>query len=117
MVEGWLKASALLDQCDLKRTFARIALKVVRNGCYYGYRIEQKGASYIQELPINYCRSRFKLNNDHIVEFNVKYFDDNFKDIEYRIRVLKMFPKEFQQAYIKYKHGTLKQDTPNEEKG
>lgn len=57
----------MLDNCDLKRTFARIALKVVRNGCYYGYRIDQKDASYIQELPIDYCRSRFKLNGNHIV--------------------------------------------------
>ena len=117
VIEGWLKASALLDKCELRRTFARIALKVVRNGCYYGYRVDQKDASYIQELPINYCRSRFKLNGNHIVEFNVKFFDEQFKDVDYRIKVLKMFPKEFQQAYVKYKHNTLKKDTQREEPG
>ena len=57
------------------------------------------------------------MNGDYIVEFNIKYFDETFKDIDYRIRVLKMFPKEFQQAYIKYKHNTLKRDTKDDELG
>jgi len=83
---------------------------VLRNGCYYGYKIQQKDGCFIQELPVDYCRSRYKLNNDHIIEFNIKFFDDKFKDTDYRIKVLKMFPKEFQQAYIKYKHGTLDED-------
>ena len=110
VIEGWLKANALLDNSRLKKTFGEIALKVLRNGCYYGYKIQQKDGCFIQELPVDYCRSRYKLNNDHIIEFNIKFFDDKFKDTDYRIKVLKMFPKEFQQAYIKYKHGTLDED-------
>ena len=117
MTEGWLKANAFLDNCQLKKTFGEIALKVLRNGCYYGYKIDQKDASYLQELPADYCRSRYKLNNDHIIEFNVKFFDDNFKDVDYRIKVLKMFPKEFQQAYVKYKHGTLDEEYSGSGKG
>ena len=108
---------AFLDNCRLKKNFGEIALKVVRNGCFYGYKIFQKNACYIQELPIDYCRSRFKLNNQPIVEFNVRFFDDKFSDMEYRIRVLKMFPKEFQKAYIQYKHNTLKKDHNGDELG
>ena len=110
VIEGWLKSVAYLDNCALKKNFGEIALKVVKNGCFYGYKIQEKNACYFQELPIDYCRSRFKYNNNPIVEFNVKFFDDKFSDTEYRIRVLKMFPKEIQQAYIKYKHNTLKKD-------
>lgn len=64
----------------------------------------------LQELPPDYCRSRYKLNGRHAVEFNIKFFDDTFADVDYRLRVLKMFPKEFQKAYIAYKNGTLPKD-------
>lgn len=117
VIEGWLKAVTFLDNCKLKKEFGEIALKVIRNGCFYGYKIKQKDACFIQELPIDYCRSRFKLNGSPIVEFNVKFFDDKFADSEYRIKVLKLFPKEFQQAYIKYKHNTLKKDYNGDEIG
>ena len=60
----------------MRKNFGEIALKVVKNGCYYGYKVEQKEAAYLQELPVDYCRSRYKMNGKYIVEFNIKYFDD-----------------------------------------
>ena len=110
VIEGWLKATAYLDNCRLKKNFGEIALKVVRNGCFYGYKVEQKTGCFFQELPIEYCRSRFKLNGQPIVEFNVRFFDDKFSDTEQKIKILKMFPKEFQQGYVKYKKNKLKKD-------
>ncbi len=110
VIEGWLKATAYLDNCRLKKNFGEIALKVVRNGCFYRYKVEQKTGCFFQELPIEYCRSRFKLNGQPIVEFNVRFFDDKFSDTEQKIKILKMFPKEFQQGYIKYKKNKLKKD-------
>ena len=44
VVEGWYKSSLYLENCKLKRNFGEIALKVVRDGCYYGYRLDQKMA-------------------------------------------------------------------------
>jgi len=117
VIEGWYKASNLLDNCHLRKNFGEIALKVVRNGCYYGYRVEQKDAAYLQELPVNYCRSRYKQNGKPIVEFNIKYFDDRFSDVDYRIRVLKLFPIEFRKAYLSYKRGTLKKDFNGDDNG
>lgn len=117
VIEGWMKGVNLLDQCRLKSLFGEIALKVIKNGCYYGYRVGDKNATYLQELPVAYCRSRYKLNNTPIIEFNVKFFDDKFSDTEYRIRVLKMFPKEIQQGYIKYKRDTLPVDMRSDSKG
>ena len=105
VIEGWYKAAKFLDNSDLKKTFGEIALKVVRDGCYYGYVISQKNMAHIQELPINYCRSRYSLNGRPVVEFNLQYFDDQFSDLKHREKVLKLFPAEFRKAYIKYKKG------------
>lgn len=82
----------------------------MKNGCYYGYKIENNEGVSLQELPIKYSRSRFKLNNNPIIEFNVQFFDDCFSNIKKRMKVLKAFPKEFQKGYIKYKRGTLESD-------
>lgn len=117
VIEGWYKSSVLLENSRLKKLFGEIALKVIKDGCYYGYKIEQKTAGYLQELPVNYCRSRYKLNGQYAVEFNIKYFDDTFADINYRLRVLKMFPKEFQKAYIAFKNGTLPKDFQGDDSG
>lgn len=117
IVEGWYKASLLLERSRLKKVFGEIALAVIKRGCYYGYRIEQKTAGFLQELPVDYCRSRFKLNGQYAVEFNIKYFDDTYADIAYRLRVLKMFPKEFQQAYMSYRKGTLPKDFQGDSDG
>ena len=67
VIEGWLKATLFLDNCFLKKNYGEIALKVVRNGAFYGYKVKQKNACFFQELPIDYCRSRFKLNGNPIV--------------------------------------------------
>lgn len=97
--------------------FGNIALKVVRDGCYYGYIIKDSSAAYLQELPVNYCRARYHQNGITAVEFNIKFFDDYFSSMDYRLKVLKMFPKEFQKAYIAYKNNTLEQDYSGDEKG
>lgn len=117
VTEGWYKSCDLLESCHLKRNFGKIALKVIKNGCYYGYRIDKKDASYLQELPVKYCRSRYELNGRPAVEFNIKFFDDLFSDVDYRIRVLKMFPKEIQKAYVSYKKGTLPKDFNGDDTG
>ena len=117
VIEGWFKTAKYLDNSKLKRNFGEIALKVVRDGCYYGYAVKQKNAAYLQDLPIEYCRSRYSINDRPVVEFNVQYFDDAFADVQYREKVLKLFPAEFRKAYIAYKKGTLKKDPANDDSG
>lgn len=96
-----------LDNFEVKRVFGEIALKVVKNGCYYGYLIEDSNGAVIQELPISYCRSRFTRRNKPVVEFNMKFFDAAFKDTEQRFKMLKLFPEEFAKGYRLYKEGKL----------
>lgn len=117
VIEGWYKACLYLENSKPKRHLGDIAVKVIKNGCFYGYRLSQSDREFLQELPIEYCRSRYEYNGKPAVEFNVKYFDDNFSDNEYRIRVVKMFPKEIQKAYVSYKKGTLPQDFNGDDRG
>jgi hypothetical protein len=92
-----------LDNSNIAKACGEMALSVVKNGCFYGYIIDNGTNAAIQELPIKYCRSRFSKNGLPTVEFNMKYFDDAFSDIQYRIRVLNMFPKDFQKGYMLFK--------------
>lgn len=106
-----------LDNSNLKKLFGDIALSVVKNGCYYGYLIPNPDKIVIQELPVNYCRSRFFQGTTPVVEFHLKYFDDAFRDKDYRLKILKMFPLEFQKAYRLYSEGKLKGEYQGDEDG
>ena len=117
VIEGWYKACLFLENSKPKKHLSDIAVKVLKNGCYYGYKLEQRDRAFLQELPVDYCRSRYDYNGKPAVEFNVKYFDDKFADNDYRLRVVKMFPKEIQQAYVAFKKGTLPQDFSGDGKG
>lgn len=117
IIEGWFKACAFIENSKLKKHFGEIAVKVLKNGCYYGYRLDQSDRAFLQELPIDYCRSRYSWNGKPAVEFNVKFFDDTFADADYKMRVVKMFPQEIQKAYVSYKKGRLPKDTNSDDLG
>lgn len=105
------------DNFEVKKFFGEVALSVIRNGCYYGYLIPQSDRVVVQELPVNYCRSRYKVNNQYAVEFNMKYFDDAFKDNIQRQKILNLFPPEFKKGYAAYKKGKLKPEFPGDTAG
>lgn len=108
VLNAYYDALTLLDNFNVKAFLGKAALRVIRYGAYFGYIVEiDKTHSAIQELPANYCRSRFEVNGRPVVEFNMKYFDDNFKDTAYRLKIVKAFPAEFQKGYILYKEGKL----------
>lgn len=110
VIEGFYKALTCLDNFEAKRFFGEAALKVLRYGCYYGYLIPQAERTVVQELPPKYCRSRFSVGGRPAVEFNMRYFDDLYRDTTQRMKVLNLFPKEFKKGYIAYKEGKLKPD-------
>ena len=101
------KILKFLDEFNVKRFFGEVALKVIKNGCYYGYKIYNNNQLSIQELPSKYCRSRFKVDLKPVVEFNMRYFDDAFKDAKQKMRMLDLFPQEFKKGYLLYKQGKL----------
>ena len=107
VLDTFHKAITFLDNFEVKRYFGEVALKVIRNGCYYGYIISNGDKVQVQELSPNYCRSRFSVNGRPAIEFNMKWFDDKFRDANSKMKMLKLFPKEFAKGYILYKEGKL----------
>lgn len=116
VLQEFSKVLDYLDKFCIKRVCGDMALKVAKSGVYYGYIIEGGARAVVQELPNEYCRSRQFTNGFPTVEFNIKFFDDQFKDVGARMNILKSFPKEFQKAYVAYKNGKLKAD-PGEQPG
>jgi hypothetical protein len=110
ILDGFNKALVYLDNFEVKRFFGEVALKVIKNGCYYGYLVPQADKMVVQELPPKYCRSRFSVNGRPAVEFNMKFFDDTFRDASQKMRMLNLFPQEFKKGYVLYKEGKLKPD-------
>ena len=107
VLDGFYKGLNILDNFKVKKTLGEIALQVVKQGCYYGYKVSTATGIVLQELPADYCRVRFKRGNKPVVEFNMKFFDENFRDMEQRAKILKMFPKEFSKGYVLYRQGKL----------
>ena len=109
-VSDFVKILRYLDNSYIKKTCCDIALSVMKNGVYYGYLTEGEKSIVLQELPAKYCRQRYWIGNKPAVEFNMRFFDDEFPNVQYRLKVLGMFPKEFAKGYILYKQGKLKED-------
>ena len=109
------KILRLLDNLGVKKLLGEIALKVVKYGRYYGYINYEKDSASIQELPREYCRSRFKKGSLPVVEMNMKFFDDKFRVAQQKVRMLEVFPDEIKKGYILYKKGKLKGITREED--
>ena len=106
-----------LDNSNIKKLLGDIALEVLKEGCYYGYIGDSQDCLTLQQLPSNYCRTKYSIGNQPAIEFNMKYFDDSFKDINYRLKVLKLFPKEFQKGYRLYIEKKLKPEYMGDKDG
>jgi hypothetical protein len=94
MLADFSKVLKYLDNSDVKRLFGNIALEVVKNGSYYGCIIDFNDKFSIQQLPSAYCRSRFTRGVDPVIELDMRFFDAYFPNVQYRLKVLSMFPKE-----------------------
>ena len=102
-----------LDNSNVKYMCGNIALEVIKNGCYYGYIVDTKHGMTLQQLPVQYCRSRYMVGDAPAVEFNMKFFDEKFQTIEQRLKILEMFPPEFAKGYVMYKKSRLKDEAGN----
>lgn len=108
VLKDFNKVLKLLDDFGVKKFLGETALKVIRKGCYYGYIIHTDTSVVVQELPPRYCRSRFTAaDGTPLIEFNLRFFDEMFRDTTQKMKMLEAFPKEFKKAYIMYKEGRL----------
>ncbi len=109
------EALNFIENSSLRKLFSSKALEVIKYGCYYGYRIESKEKIILQDLPVEYCRSKYFINGKPTVEFNMKFFDDKFRDSGYRQKILDIFPSDFNKGYRLYKSGQLPPEQSGEE--
>lgn len=109
ILKDFSKTLNYLDSSYIKKICGDISLKVIKEGCYYGYIVPSNDHLILQDLPVNFCRSRYSVDNMPVIEFNMKFFD-TFRDINYRMKVLKLFPDEFAKGYMLYKQGKLKSE-------
>lgn len=110
MTKAWLQTLDYLDHTHVKKLCGDIALKILKYGPYYCYISEGVNGITVQELPAEFCRSRYSVNGMPTVEFNMSYFDNTFHDVNYRLRIVNMFPEDFQKGYMLYKQGKLPKD-------
>lgn len=88
---------------QIQRKCALFAKDILVNGAYYGLLHDEGDQVVIQDLPFNYCRSRFKNADDiDIVEFNMEFFD-TIRDEKLRKEILKTYPKLIEKGYNNYK--------------
>ena len=116
VLKDFSKILNFLDNTYIKKICGEMALKIIVEGCYYGYIVDNSDSLVIQELPIEYCRTRYSVKGVPAVEFNMAFFD-TFKDINYRLKVLNLFPDEFRKGYVLYKKNKLAQDYQGEAGG
>ena len=114
---NFFKILKYFQELEIKKLCGKIALKVVRQGVYYGYIIKGAKRINIQQLEPNYCRSRFQINNRPAIEFNMRYFKDKFPDPEERKRILNLFPKDFKKGYELYKQNKLRPSFVGDDSG
>lgn len=117
VLKDFYKVLDFFEHSNIKHLLGNMALEVIRYGCYYCYDVSDNTSVNIQQLPTDYCRSRFNYKGRPAVEMNMKYFDDNFSDAAYRLRVLSVFPKDIQKGYALYKEGKLPAEYSGDQSG
>ena len=112
VVEDFSKVLTYFDNSHIKKLCGEFSLAVIKDGVYYGYAYEGNDNIIIQELPWQWCRSRFKIGNMPAIEFDMKFFDEKFPSVGRRMQVLDLFPPEFKKGYMLYKQRKLPADDP-----
>ncbi len=105
LLKDFNEAMEFVDNLNVKMIMPLITVSIFKDGAYYGYLRDDKDPAVVQTLPIEYCRSQFKKDGLYTVEFNLEYFDREYRMVEDRIIALKQFPKEISKAYHKHKSG------------
>ena len=104
IIKAFYNACDFVDKLDVKNTFIRITKSWLINGMYNGILRMKGNQPVIQDLPLEYCRTRFKdFNNLNILEFNLTYFEVKFSDEKERARIIATYPEVVQQAWKEWK--------------
>ena len=104
------KACSFVEKLDVPNTFTHITKEWLKTGIYNGILRTDGEDVVIQDLPLSYCRTRFKdFNNLPILEFNLHYFE-SISDKELREEAIESFPKIVQEAWAAWANNERKND-------
>lgn len=104
IIKAFYNACAFIEALDVKNVLSRITREWLKSGVYYGILQERGNKVVVQDLPIEYCRTRYKdFNNLNILEFNVQYFITMYTEEEVREAAVLNFPDVIQQAWKAWK--------------
>ena len=108
MIKNFYGACSFVDDLNLPVTFSKLTREILLTGIYYGILREDEGKYTIQDLPIAFCRTRYKDFNDlNVLEFNLNYFLRMFSSDLEIAEVVKTFPKIIQTSYKKWRENNL----------
>ena len=104
IIKAFYNACSFVDKLDIKNTLIRITRAWLINGMYNGLLRMKGDQPVIQDLPLEYCRTRFKdFYNLNVLEFNVTYFEYKFESDKERDRVIATYPEVVQRAWKEWK--------------
>lgn len=103
IVKAFNNACSFVEALDIKNLLTRITREWLKSGIYYGILQELGNRVVVQDLPVEYCRTRYKdFNNLNVLEFNVLYFEANFQDDKLRNAALLNYPESIQEGWRKW---------------
>ena len=102
IIKAFENACTFVENLDVPNTFNHISKEWIKTGIFFGILRVMGEKVVIQDLPPEYCRSRFKdFNNFNLLEFNIEYFN-SIRDEKMRADALATFPQEIQEAWRLY---------------
>ncbi|MEK4008344.1 hypothetical protein [Paenibacillus sp. FSL H3-0333] len=99
------------DNSYIEETERFITFITLLDGVFYGYERQIDNIVSIQQLPAQYCRSKYKVNGTNGIEFDLRFFD-MYRDTDLKVQLFEMFPPEFLDYYLDYKNGKTKEWIP-----
>lgn len=110
IIKAFYNACNFVEALDVRNTFRDITREWLKTGIYYGILQELNGKVVMQDLPLEFCRTRYKdFNNLNVLEFNLRYFETKYDTDEMREAEIKHFPLVIQNAWKRWK-ANKKQD-------
>lgn len=112
IMDTWWDALLYVEDINPEGIGPYIANKILLEGaCYIAVKEKstKKSTFGIQYLPIKYCRVKKRYLDRDVIDFNVKYFDENFPTKEKRLEALEAYPECISSEYFKWKAITNKE--------
>lgn len=108
IIKKYNNALDYIDKMFISDLLTRFSISVLVYGYYYGILLNVNKTEFaILDLPVEYCRSKFKdLHGNDIIEFNISYFD-SIIDANARKQALKVYPKVISDYYYRYHKGSI----------